>query len=123
MGRETLRTGGKILTDIAESAQNLISKLRIRDRKRARAAGGKKRRQRSNVSPRKIIRRDIFFSFNLVTLHQAVMPAAAEKALVSSEFDIFVGRPIQTSVLGAIGDACKPIAPVEQHDLEFLYLR
>jgi len=63
MGRETLRTGGKILTDIAErkptdpttagdilskdvteSAQNLISKLRFRGRKRGRdAASGKKR--------------------------------------------------------------------------------
>ena len=69
VGRETLRTGGKILTDIAErsptdttttagdivskhvteSAQKLISKLRGRGRNRAHGeavAGGKKKRRR-----------------------------------------------------------------------------
>ena len=64
MGGETLRTGGKILTDITErkptdaaiagdivskhvteSAQNLISKLKGRGRKRAsKAASGKKKK-------------------------------------------------------------------------------
>jgi len=82
VGRETLRTGGKILADIAErsptdtttagdivskhvteSAQKLISKLRGRGRKRAHAeavAGGKKRRKEPKRAPRKIIKRDIF---------------------------------------------------------------
>jgi len=63
VARETLHTGGKILTDIAErsptetttavdivskhmteSAQNLINKLRGLGRKRAREAAGGKRR-------------------------------------------------------------------------------
>jgi hypothetical protein len=83
VGRETLRTGGKILTNIAErkptdattagdivskhvneSAQNLISKLRGCGRKRARqaAVGGKKKvpNPQKIKRARKIIKRDIF---------------------------------------------------------------
>jgi len=81
VGREMLRTGGKILIDIAEcsptdtttardivskhvteSAQKLISKLRGRGRKHAggdAVAGGKKKRWKERA-PRKIIKRDIF---------------------------------------------------------------
>jgi hypothetical protein len=73
LGREALRTGGKILTDIAEktpqtetrdiiskhvtdSTQNIIKKLRGGGRKRKRASKLKiKSRRRSNT-----IRRDIF---------------------------------------------------------------
>jgi len=47
------------------------------------------------------------------------MPAA-EVTSISSEFDIFAHKPVQTSVLGNIETAYKPIAPVEQNDLEFL---
>jgi len=45
--------------------------------------------------------------------------SAVEIASVSSEFDIFTHRPIQTSVLGTIQTAYRPIAPVDQNDLEF----
>ena len=38
---------------------------------------------------------------------------------VSSEFDIFTHRPVQTSVLGTTRVAYKPLAPVSQGDLEF----
>lgn len=73
VGREALRTGGKILTDIAEnqspdvstrhivskhvteSAQNLISKLRGRGRKRKRGATLNK-----TITKRAKIKRDIF---------------------------------------------------------------
>jgi len=74
--RETLRNGGKILTDIdertptdtttagdivinyfTESVQKLISKLRGRARKRARGeaevGGKKKRRRKEPIMPRK----------------------------------------------------------------------
>ena len=44
--------------------------------------------------------------------------SAAEIASVSGEFDIFAHRPIQTSVLGTIERAYKPIATVDQKDLE-----
>ena len=72
LGRETLRTGGKILSDIAEnrsadvnardisrhvtdSTQNLINKLRGRGQKRRRATKKRKPNKRA-----KIIKRDIF---------------------------------------------------------------
>ena len=73
MGRETLRTGGKILTDIAardevsagdiiskqvtESAQTLISKLKGRGRKRAEeAVGSRKKKKKKDPKPKKIKR-------------------------------------------------------------------
>jgi hypothetical protein len=43
-----------------------------------------------------------------------------EIASVRSEFDIFAHRPIQSSVLETIETSYKPIAPVDQNDLEFL---
>jgi len=46
--------------------------------------------------------------------------SAAEIASISSEFDIFVHKPVQTPVLGTIETAYKPIAPVDQNVLEFL---
>jgi len=78
VGRETLRTGGDILTDIArssgdenprdimkrclnETAENLIGKLRGRGRKRT-AGGGRgvaRRRQKGGKKPR-LTKRDIF---------------------------------------------------------------
>jgi hypothetical protein len=48
------------------------------------------------------------------------MSTVSEIASVSSEFDIFAHRPIQSSVLGTIETAYKPIAPADQNDLEFL---
>jgi len=44
---------------------------------------------------------------------------SAEIASVISYFDIFAHRPIQSSVLGAIDTAYKPIASVDQNDLEY----
>jgi len=46
--------------------------------------------------------------------------SAAEIASISSEFDIFAYKPVQTTVLWTIETAYKPIAPVDQNDLEFL---
>jgi len=43
-----------------------------------------------------------------------------EVTSVSSEFDIFMHRPIQTAVLGTVETVYKSLAPVEQNDLEFL---
>jgi len=39
---------------------------------------------------------------------------------ISSEFDIFARKPIQTAVLETVETVYKPIAPVEQSYLEFL---
>jgi len=44
----------------------------------------------------------------------------AEVTSISSEFDIFVYRPIQTALLGTVENVYKPFAPVEQNDLEFV---
>ena len=89
MGRKTLRTVGRIMTDIAEredvsagdivskhvskSAQILINNLRCRGSKRTREAGdknrgpkkGQKSRDINRIKrvPRKIIKRDIFSYF------------------------------------------------------------
>jgi len=46
--------------------------------------------------------------------------SAAEIASINSEFHIFSLKPVQTSVLGTIDTAYKPIAPVDQNNLEFL---
>jgi hypothetical protein len=43
-----------------------------------------------------------------------------EFASVSSEFDIFAHRPIQTSVLGTVENVYKPIATVDQNYVEFM---
>jgi hypothetical protein len=45
---------------------------------------------------------------------------AANTVSVSSEFDIFVDRPVQTSTLDTKEIAYKPIASTDQSDLEFL---
>jgi hypothetical protein len=77
IGKETLRTGGKILTDIvenqspdvttrdiisknlSESTQNLIGKLRGRGRKRKRTTGKSKTKKRKPQNAKRI-KRDIF---------------------------------------------------------------
>jgi hypothetical protein len=79
LGREALRTGGKILTDIAEnpqagtrdiisqhvsdSTQNIIKKLRGGGgggRKRKRASSTPKRKKKKMIKRAKTIKRDIF---------------------------------------------------------------
>jgi hypothetical protein len=44
----------------------------------------------------------------------------SEVTSISSQFDIFMHRPNQTAVLGSVETVYKPLAPVEQNDLEFL---
>jgi len=45
---------------------------------------------------------------------------AAEAFSVNTEFDIFAQKPVQTSVQETIETIIRPIASVEQSDLEFL---
>ena len=45
---------------------------------------------------------------------------AADVVSASTEFDIFATRPVQTSTLETIETAYKPIASLDQSDLEFL---
>ena len=46
--------------------------------------------------------------------------ACNETMFVSSEFDIFARKPVQESILETLGVFYKPIASVDQSDLEFL---
>ena len=46
--------------------------------------------------------------------------SAAEELSVTSDFDIFAHKPIQSSILETVETVYKPIAPVEQSDFEFL---
>jgi hypothetical protein len=48
------------------------------------------------------------------------MSEEAAIASISSEFDVFASRPVQAAVHETTEVACKPIASVEQSDLEFL---
>jgi hypothetical protein len=45
---------------------------------------------------------------------------SANAVSVSSELDIFATRPVQTSTLETTETAYKPIASIDQSDLEFL---
>ena len=49
--------------------------------------------------------------------HYVIMSREVE--FVSSEFDIFVQKPTQSSILGTDVVRCKPIASVDQNVLEF----
>jgi len=102
--------GDIVSKHVTESAQYLINKLRGRAYKRSREARGKKKKKapksrdidRIKRAARKIIKMDIFPSFTSVTHQQPIISAAvAEIPSVSSEFDIFAHRHIETSVLGA----------------------
>jgi hypothetical protein len=44
---------------------------------------------------------------------------SADVLFVSSEFDVFAPKPVETSILESIGVEYKPIAPIDQSDLEF----
>jgi len=46
--------------------------------------------------------------------------SAAEILSLSSDFDIFAHKPIKTSILETVETVYKPIAHMEQSDLEFL---
>jgi len=45
---------------------------------------------------------------------------SAETVAISSEFDIFARKPVQTAVLDTIEAVYTPIAPVDQSGVEFL---
>jgi hypothetical protein len=55
----------------------------------------------------RVIKRDIFPDL----LQSLVIMSDAEVASVSSEFDIFLHKPIQTAVVGTVETMYKPLAP------------
>ena len=134
VGRETLRTGGKILSDLADntagdvrprhivakhvshSAQNLIQNLLGRGRKRVatlHSRGYAKKRRRRRRLPR-LRNRHLFIG--LIISYPTM---AADVVSASTEFDIFATRPVQSSTTETTETAYKPIASLVQSDLEF----
>ena len=126
---ETLRTGGKILTNIVEnkspelsagfivskhvtnSVQNLIGNLR--------GCGGKLVRRGVKCVNKTKRARVIKGIFSPSLLHSPFM-SGSEIESVSGEYDIFAHRTIQTSVLGTVETVYKHLSPIDQNDLEFL---
>jgi len=137
LGREALHTGGNIMTEIAgnpgetgyilskhakETTQNIIKKLRSGGRKRKKASSHNhkakrvqiaKRKSSKRKAPPKTIKRDIVIRIS----HYLIMSGEVE--FVSSEFDIFAPKPVQSAILETDVVHYKPIATVDQNDLEF----
>jgi hypothetical protein len=126
VGRESLRTGGKILTDITdtdhrprdiiakhigESAQNFIQKFcgRVRKLPALRKTPSKKLKISSL--------RKGHLRVNHITYCQTM---AAIALCVSSAFDIFADRRVKKSTFDIPEIAYKPIISVDQRDLEFV---
>ena len=119
--RKTLRTGGKILTDIAENKSSEVSPKDIvskhvtesvpnllgntRGRGRNWFKGGKFK------SAKKANRALLINGTSPSLLHSQFIMSGDEITSVSSDSDIFANRPIQTSVLWTAETVYKPIAP------------
>jgi hypothetical protein len=142
LGTEALRTGGRILTGIAdnpthanvrqiisknvtESLQNLSSKLRGQGRKRKmRVTSSRKPKRAKRAAPPRIKRRrrstkttkrHIFLKriSNSLTMSEA-------PSFVGTEFDIFAPTPVQSGVEQTIDTIYKPVASVDQSNLQFV---
>jgi len=143
LGREALRTGGTILTDITEnpqaetkdiisrhvsdSTQKIINTLRgsgARKRKRAMSAtrNAKRKRKSKWALPGKGRQRADYktgYFFIIYVSHGTTM-SQNDLAFVSSEFDIYARKPVQHAIHETNVVVYKPIASIDQSDLEFL---
>ena len=102
--------------NLCESAHTVTNWLigQGRKLKRTSAKAGGKKTARVNYR-RKNIKRHLF-------LHCFIRDVgmAAEALSISSEFDTFAQKPVKTSVQETIETILRPIASVNQSDLEFL---
>ena len=130
MGCQTLRTRRKVLNDFLEnefpdvctkdivnkhltnSLQILIINLRGHSRKHVKPV----------VKPLNNNKRDRVIKRSIIAflLHSTFNMTGAEIVSVSSEFDIFKHRLINTSALGTVETMYKSIASVDQNNLEFI---
>jgi len=118
-------TGGESPRDIvsrrvSETAQNLIGKLRGRGRKRK---ANKAVKRKKITAPKKEDYKKRYLLLSDIILYWTAVAAAAAAAMsvsLSSEFDIFAPKPVQASVIETTEVCYKPIASVDQSDLEFL---
>ena len=97
--------------ETCDSAHRVLKRQSGKGRKRKRDKGGKKS---SRVKKRKDMKR----SFHNAFIRD--VGTVAEALSVSSEFDMFAQKPVQTSVQEAIETIYRPIASVDQRDLETL---
>jgi len=122
------QTGDMLSKHVTEMTQNIIKKLRGGSRKIKRASSRKAPRnhkaKRARITkhksskrklPTKTIKRDILV---ICISHYPIMSGEVE--FVSSEFDIFAPKSIQSAILETNVVHYKPIATVDQNDLEFL---
>jgi len=125
------QTGHILSQHMSESTQKIIKKLRggggSRKRKRAYSLKPRKHKaKRARITkrksssskrkaPSKTINRDILV---IRISHYPIMSGDVE--FVTSDFDIFAQKPIQTVILETHVIHYKPIATVDQNDLEFL---
>jgi hypothetical protein len=141
--REALRTGGNILTYIAENPQaetmdiiskhvsnstqkiiNMLSGSGARKRKRAMSATRNTKRKtkikralRGKGRQRaKTIKRDFF----IIYISHGTPVSHKDLVFVSSEFDVFDRKPVQHAIHESNVVVYKPIASIDQSDLEFL---
>jgi hypothetical protein len=133
LGREALRIGGKILSDTAMTEHPQIEARDITSKnlsestgniiKKVRGGGGRKRKKRRgnyitqtySKESQNYKKRCIFL--NYISSCLAMSEEVAD--YLSTNFDIFPSKPVQTSVLESIETSYKTVASIDQSDLEF----
>jgi len=109
-----------------ESTQNIIKKVRggRAARKGKRASSHIHKAKRVKITKRKSSKRKASSkTIERLILVIRISPypiMSGEVEFVSSEFDIFAHKPVQSAILGTDVIHYKPIATVDQNDLEFL---
>jgi len=121
------QTGDILSKHATETTQNIIKKLHGGGRKRRRASSHSHKVKRVKIAKRKsskrkapptTMKRDILV---IRISHYPIMSAEVE--FVSSKFDIFAPKPVQSAILETDVVHFKPIATVDQNDLEFFIPR
>ena len=133
VGWETLRTGGRILSDVADNTagdvkpRHIIAK-HVSDSAQtySKTAGQCPYTHRATIEGlprrrRRGPRRPELQNGHLCIGRFIPYPTmAADVVSAISEFDMFATRPVQSSTIETIETAYKPIASLDQSDFEFL---
>ena len=138
LGRESVCTGGNILSDLAQNTnsvvtpRDIVSKhlsesigkvLRGRGRKRKRnTTTARTNRKKTTTTKKKKKKAQPTNKRHIFIEDSRSLPDCVCNITMffSSEFDIFASKPVQESVHETIDVVYKPIASIDQSDLEFL---
>ena len=136
LGRVSVRTGGRILADLAQNTnpdvtpRDLVSKHLSETVGKVLSGRGRKRKRNATTATVRNVRKATMRKNKALTKNKGYISiedtyslpdgACNETMFVSSEFDIFARKPVQESVLETIDVVYKPIASIDQSDLEFL---